>query len=280
MIADPVFSDTLPWVTSTPSSRSNPRLVTEASQAELPLLPPPAPVVPPPGPPNAAEVTMSSEETKRLACLKNLRDLGVDLPESLQQLAMSLEEKAKANTVTTISHSQITRLSRLRTQVSTISNKISAMDQQWSSFLNTVLNRVREHSEQYQACRADLIASLTAKSEELKAVKQSISQASRDLTLPEFEDLPPVDAPEFASMMQELLHFHAPVPPHVELLDDDNDEEVEEVDDAGMEEPEEEEKNANVRLRPTPHTSFRASPSPMRVANQNLKNKTSPKAPV
>lgn len=276
---DPVFRNDLPWIISTPSSRSNPRLVTESSGAALPQVPPPAPVEAPPvlPPKGTATATLTSEETKQLAHLKGLVDLKCELPESMMAVYLALEEKSKAATTSTISHSQLNRLHKLRSQIDALATKVTAMDQQWASFLNTIMVRVRDHSAQYQQSRADLIANLVAKQNELKELKGMITKASASIAQAE-APVPDLAHPESAQQVMLELQQHqqmAQAQP-VHLVDDDRSDsdmgEPHEMEDQ-EEEPNEEDELVADRPKPSPHTTYRGSPSPHRVANLQVKAK-------
>lgn len=290
MSVDPFQDLETPWVTSTPQSRLQPRQVRTVNGAvegteTLPLVPPPPPVVDPPAASVASTPTstLTDEEKKQLASLRELKTTGIVLTENLQTLYNELDRKEKAMVQTTISHSQLNKLSKLRTQSATLSKKIAELDVQWGSFMRTIMNRVREHGQQYQTCRADLLASLTTKQEELQELKLTITKASENLTLQ--TDVPnvansPVDV---LKAMEELKKFQEfPRNKPISLLDDDHEEDLEDME--VEEDEEEEELVAEPPMEPepveiettklSPHTQYRVSPSPGRgVATTHLKPK-------
>lgn len=273
MTSEIQFPDDLPWVASTPQTRNQIRQVKEVGSTELPLVPPPPPLVCPPiAPAGKAAAQLSDVDQKKLENLRGLKAAGMVLPESMEALYQDLEKQSKDSTPVTISHSQINRLNKLRSQISTISTRIMEMDKRWASFMQTILLRVREHGQQYQQCRADLLVSLQTKQEELKGLKESISLASQSLTLQQTEE--PVmlhTEQDFQETMQELNQFQqlaAQAPCHL-IEDDDMSQDLE----VAPTQEESEEELIESALKPSPHTTFRGAPSPNRVANQVLKEK-------
>eukprot|EP00438_Fugacium_kawagutii_P032045 Skav217861 [mRNA] locus=scaffold5889:125136:126458:+ [translate_table: standard] len=282
-----LFADDLPWVTTTPQSRVQARQVkvSEGLAETLPLVPPPPPVIAPPVASVAkTDSPLTEQEQKKLESLQNLKNTGVELPDNLLALLQDLEKRAKGGMQVTLSHSQINKLHKLRTQIATLTKKAQDLDTRWSSFMHTIMTRVRDHGQQYQACRTELLHSLAVRQQEMKELKQTISQASLHLAhQPEELTTPlPEGNQELMSQMEELQRLHA-LGQNAVILDDDN--EAEELDQQ-MEEEEEEELVEEIDpesveaapSKPGPHTTFRGSPSPTRVANSHLKPKKSSKS--
>eukprot|EP00438_Fugacium_kawagutii_P019788 Skav228870 [mRNA] locus=scaffold816:373219:374256:+ [translate_table: standard] len=264
-----MFQQDLPWVTTTPQSRTNPRQVVEAQgSTDLPLVPPQPPVQPPPVAKPATNPTLSSEEAKQHSHLKGLLDLGLELPSPMRNLYQELADKMKASAAVPISHGQIHKMNKLKTQISTYTSKIHAMDQQWSSFMNCIMTKVRDHSQQYQQCRADLITNLAAKQEELKTIKLAISKATQQLSQDGEEDEPIPDPQGLQAQIQELQFHQQLAQGQVQIVEDD-------LSEAEMEDhcSDEDEEDKQPRPKAGPHTTFRGAPSPNRVANLQLKEK-------
>eukprot|EP00438_Fugacium_kawagutii_P029818 Skav204194 [mRNA] locus=scaffold3772:102509:114151:- [translate_table: standard] len=273
---DPLLADDLPWVVSTPHSRIAQRQVrpAEAPGDTLPLVPPPPPVVEPPVASSTVAQptsTLSEEERKQLTSLRNLQETGMSIPDSLMALLQELEKKEKQEVPSTISHSQVNKLHKLRTQAAALSKKIADLDVRWGSFIAALLQRARDHGQQYQQCRADLLTNLMNRQQELRALKQSMVQASQNLALPSEEQSTPMPGPAINEAMEELQRYalmaNAPV---TQLIDDDNDDMGDDI----MDEEEEEEElveelpegeTAPRPIKPSPHSTYRASPSPNRV---------------
>eukprot|EP00438_Fugacium_kawagutii_P011288 Skav202838 [mRNA] locus=scaffold746:109495:111729:+ [translate_table: standard] len=273
MTAD-LFPDDLPWVTTTPQSRVQARQVkvSEGLTENLPLVPPAPPVIAPPVAPVAkTDSPLTEQEQKKMESLQSLKSIGVELPDNLLALLQDLEKRAKGGMQVTLSHSQINKLHKLRAQIATLTKKVQDLDTRWSSFMHTIMTRARDHGQQYQMCRAELLHSLANRQQEMKDLKQTISQASLQLThQPEdtATQVPEMN-PELMSQMEELQRLHA-LGQNAVILDDDN--EADELDQQ-MEEEEEEELLEEVdpesvdatQLKPSPHTTFRVSPSPNRL---------------
>lgn len=263
-------SNHLPWVTSTPQSRNTARKVEVPSAAEPTLLPVPPgpPVKPPPNMKSADGVT--SEELKLFEYLQGIRSLTQQLPEEFQQRYTELEAKIKANDPPTISHSQLNRMSRLRSQLSSAGKRVADLDQEWDHFAKDMMNTVLTHAAMYKQTRQDLLAAYQAKYQELQDAKKAIQEASQGLLqqseMPDLKDELP-DLEGQVGALQAALTTSQDGIQGIHLVDDDMDEM-----EAGAEDPDDGDSVELAANKPRPHTTFRASTSPRKVANQNLKD--------
>lgn len=269
-LADFPFKDDLPWVATTPQSRLANRQISEAGSSGLLPVPPQPTVDPPPVARPQSAVALTATEAKQLSHIKALMEIGTELPPVLVQLQQELEQKQKSTQTTPISHGQLNRLSRLQTQVTSLIAKVTDMDQRWMAFLTGVMTKVRDHNQQYQTSRAELINSLRTKQEELKSLKETITTASTAMAQNQVESQVPEAPIEALGALQELASLQGQAAVSPNLIDDD-------FTDFEMEEGEEETPEAEPVIETTkvgPHTTFRGAPSPMKVANLSLKNKS------
>eukprot|EP00438_Fugacium_kawagutii_P004996 Skav215293 [mRNA] locus=scaffold2522:227637:228764:- [translate_table: standard] len=282
-----MFPESLPWVPTTPQARNVPRRVETADMQgnSNPVqlgLPPQPTLDPPPQPPvRPNKGTLSVDEQKMLESLRGLQQLKVELTPDMIQKLEELESQISQEKPA-LSHAQVNKLHKLKNQLQSSAKRIQALDTEWGQFIQVIMDRVFQHAQCYQQRRTQLLDAHALRQLELRQVKQSITQASLHMAQHEVEeDIP--DAVDFAAQLQELQRLGQVQTPHVQFLDDDNDEEE---DDDVMEElePEELDGQESVELaetpkpgkkaQPTPHTTFRNAPSPTKVANQNLKTKT------
>lgn len=282
---DAVFADQPPWIASTPQSRLQVRQVTEqaaSSATATPVLPvpPPPPVVPPPETSGIrAQEALSADEIKTLDNLRNLRQLNVPFTGHLQALIEDLERREKAGQPVSISHSQLNRLNKLRSQVASTSTKIQTLDGEWATLFQIVQNRVQVHASQYKQCRQELIATLQTKQQELRQLKLDINQASLQLTTVQDEPQCKEETPDIEQQMQSLQSLAQQfAPQHVQLVDDDEDElpapeEMEEEDMENDAEGDQPKRAAKTPIPFGPHTTFRGASSPLKVATTHLKTR-------
>lgn len=221
----------LPWVVSTPQARVQRRV--EEIKQERPLVPPPPPInAPPIAPTVVPKTTLSLEDQQLLTNLKQLQSQ-IALPEELASKLAELEQQQKQH-APVISHGQVNRLAKLRTQLSSIADKIKAADQDWQLFMGGVLDRVHNHVTAYQTHRQGLLDSFHTKQTELTELKQMIQQASLNLTHPEALNHVPTEAPDLSGPIQELQRLSKPLSVPTVNLEEGSEEEAATVDDAEM----------------------------------------------
>lgn len=266
-----IFAEALPWVNTTPQSRL-PRHSQEDTKGgetgtALPLIPP-SPVLAPPPKPAASTTTeapLDAEEEKLLQTLRTLHSMGV--PMSTEQTAMAelLEKRVRATTPATISHSQVNKLNRLKSQLSSLSQRIQVLDQEWLRFITHVLTSAKEHAAMYQACRKDHCANYEEKAQELMALKQTLSQMSQRLSADLAVEAPKTEEFDVEAAMENLAAL-AQAPTMPELIDDDMESEV------GASPTSDTEPKTETGTKPSkPRVAFRGATSPNRVANVHLK---------
>lgn len=203
--------------------------------------------------------------------MQNLQGLQeqIQLPDELAVKLVELETKHKQAPKPSISHAQVNRLAKLRSQSSAIVAKVQVADQEWTQFMQGVLERVQAHANAYQVHRQSLMETLTVKQEELLAVKAEIQQAS--MSLSQGETLPTTVAPPDLGQQIQELQAMAAVSTSPVVLDDD---EETAPSDALMEVQQEDPENKPI-LKVGPHTSYRVSPTRGKeVAKEHLKAPT------
>lgn len=273
---DPMLlTDKLPWITSTPQARVQ-RRVEEAQPARPMLVPPPPPVEAPPLAPIAApKATLNAEDQQLLANLRNL-SAQITLPEELAAKMNALEAQQKQAPAPSLSHSQVNRLSKLRTQLAGLADKVTTVDQEWQQFIQAVMQRVHNHVQAYQTHRQSLVDTIAAKREELKTLKEEIQQASMVIAQPEIpqsvEETP--DLSGTLAEIQRLSQSPSLIPTvNLEQEEEEGDHNQPGADTAMSGQSEEEESTA-VGTKPTRHTTYRQSPNrSAHVAKDILKTK-------
>lgn len=256
-----IFSEALPWVTSTPQSRLPRRIDNAPTQEETAMPLPPNPVLPaPPGSTSSLETVqpLSPEEQKMMGALQALKELQAPLSEDMANMLSVLEHRNKEAQPTTLSHSQLNRLTKLKGQVTSLQKRLITLDAEWGRFIQGILTSTTEHAQMYQACRQEMVTNYQNKLQELQALKQAITEASHSLCAPaQTEALPETvgDIEEAMETLQQLAQGHS----HVEFIDDD------------MESEELQEEKPAVPSAIRAKSNFRASTSPNRVAHVHLK---------
>eukprot|EP00435_Cladocopium_sp_Y103_P018246 s1027_g4.t1 len=249
------------------------KLASAEKESAVPALPAFQPHQPPSA--EAEDLQLTQEDLQKLDHLRGLRNMGVDLPGNLLQDLENLEQKeSKAASVKILSHSHLNRLKKLKGQVSTAARKIVDLDKEWAKFMNSTMDKIKEHAVLYQGCRSDMLESYNEKLQELIQVKQEVGRASQSLMSQPAEDQ--IVVPEAASIeeqmqrMQEVLIQSSQVGGAIDLT---NDMDMEE------DEPEDLEESAPLgqtskKGSPKPQKTFRAATSPSKVAQQHLKPRT------
>ena len=172
-----VFAGKTPWVATTPNTRvsqvTTPQSREEAAPSE-PLKPdmPPEPVLPTPPVPE--------DETKMLEHLRGLKQALHGLPQELDQKLQELEAKQQSQE-TKLSHGQLNKMGKVQRQITTLSEKIVKLDQDWQTFVSQVEERFRKHKGLFLSTRTDLLQARKEKVAELEQIKAEISRASQTL---------------------------------------------------------------------------------------------------
>eukprot|EP00435_Cladocopium_sp_Y103_P014750 s325_g3.t1 len=272
-----IFPERAPWIVTTPSRSTVYRLDAMQASTEKESAVPALPAFQPHQPPSveAEDLQLTQEDLQKLDHLRGLRNMGVDLPGNLLQDLETLEQKEqKAASVKILSHSHLNRLKKLKGQVSTAARKIVDLDQEWAKFMNSTMDKIKEHAVLYQGCRSDMLETYNEKLQELIQVKQEVGRASQSLMSQPAEDQ--IVVPEASSIeeqmqkMQEVLIQSSQVGGAIDLT---NDMDMEE------DEPDDLEESAPLgqsskKGSPKPQKSFRAATSPSKVAQQHLKPRT------
>lgn len=264
-----VFPEKVPWVVSTPMTRVSSKVgeASSASNRELDL--PPQPVLPPP-PTGQEHVSLTEDESKKLQSLRSLDSMGMELTEEMTRLLEQLTAKEQmAASAKALTHGHLNRLHKLRNQVSASAKKVVDLDKEWTAFIANTLNKVKEHAQMYQSCRADLLEVHNQKIAELLVVKKEMSEASMSLlgqTQPvaEIPDMP--DPAESIQALQEAMNEGGAVGP-IDLTAEMEEDEMEGFEQAGITS-----KATSKALKP-----FKGATSPTKVTNLHLKTKTESK---
>ena len=262
-----IFPDKVPWIPSTPSTRTAKKndqaeeTVAKNEQMQQ-------------GPQLASnqlsEATLSPAEEKKLEHMRGLQEMGVDLPEQMQQQLETLVAKQQATLANrSLTHSHLNRLNRLKAQVTAAAKKLTELDAEWKSFMGVTLQKVKQHSEMYQQCRGDLLENYNAKVEELRRHKQEINAASQSLLGQQWSEPETIQQPPIAEQLdqlREIVDVEA-LEDHVDLTADMEDEETEDAIPSQM----------SGKTNNRPLKGFRAAQSPTKVATQHLKQKVKEK---
>ena len=249
------FSESLPWVASTPHSRI--ARLTEAPE-DLPL--PPQPSLP--APPAVENPSLTDEELTLVKNLQEIQKLGVELSETQCSKLMELEQKQKATAPPKqLSHGHIHKHNRLKGQVATALAKIEKLDAEWKKLLDGVVVKIQHHGSMYKECRKSLVAVYKEKVKELQSVQQEMHAASESLVGSAADAMTGVEDLEDADLAQQ---FH-----RMQSFVQDVDLEVQAISD------EEEEMLPATKEDPKggARKTFRGATSPSKVANLHLKPK-------
>lgn len=269
-----VFPNKAPWITSTPSRATSIR--TDAMQGQLDqeaTLKQSFSPIPPPTATTSDQMT--PEELKKLEYLQGLHTMGIELTQQMMTQLESLQAKdQKMAAAKVLSHGHLNRYNKLKSQAESSAKRIVDLDSEWIKFMAKTMDKIRMHASMYQTCRADLLEAHNQKLAELHTVKQEVSVASQSLVGQVVDEY---NIPEASSVeaqmqeMQELMQAEGKVvdlPDQIDLTNDFSMEEQEETED----QVETVQKKGSPKLRP-----FRSATSPLKVANQFLKQKQDPK---
>lgn len=268
-----LFPQKVPWIPTTPQARLTSRQIEQAGEGDKELLEtPPAPVLPPPPEKPEANQALTAEETQALKYLKGLGELGVALPEVLQQQMAQLQARER-EPQQMLSHTHLNRLKKSQAQLQAVARKIAQVDADWKEFTQTVAARIQDHASWYRAHREDLVRQFNIKSDELTNIKAEVSVASQCLVGQINEPEAPAEACDPAADAQLLQGQLAQTGIPVIALDAADDEMQEEPEEANSPtSPGADKKNAKenrkVRL-----AAFGGIRSPTKVANAALKVK-------
>ena len=257
-----VFAGKTPWVATTPNSRVNqvttPHQREEAAPTDL-VKPdmPPEPVLPSPPP--------QEDESKMLEHLRGLKQALHGLPQELDLKLQELEAKQQSQE-TKLSHGQLNKMGKVQRQISTLSEKIVKLDQDWQTFVKQVEERFQKHKGLFLSTRMDLLQARKEKVAELEQIKAEISRASQ--TLLNSTMISPCEVIEVDDMtlMESLQQAAAPL------------EELDDYPDPGDEDTEMEAAAVDGKAVVQPFSRRATAGSPTKVAKDHLKVKDVPKA--
>eukprot|EP00435_Cladocopium_sp_Y103_P059211 s338_g21.t1 len=260
-----IFPREAPWIPTTPAARSA-RKVETADGPGVKELQNAQPVVPPTS--AQGEITLTAEEEKMLEHLVGVQKMGMELTDSMTRQLESLKSRQAVASVKPLTHGHLNRLNKVKSQVNAAGKKIVDLDKEWASFMETTMNKVREHAALYQGRRSDLLETYNTKLADLNALKQEMSEASRTMLgqpLMEIEIPEQPDLAEQMQAMQEVIDVESQVGA-VDLTEDMEEDEMEN-----------DQPSALRKMATKAEKSFRASSSPLKVANQTLKIKAKEK---
>jgi hypothetical protein len=239
---------------------------------------PPQPVLPPPPPlpKEVEEESLSAEEQKLLEYLRGLSGMGMDLLQQMSQQLKELEQKEqRVLSAKALSHGHLNRLSRLKNQVSGAAKRIKDLDAEWNAFMERTMARVKEHAALFQGCRSDLLEVYNQKLQELHALKEEVSVASRSLVNQPALDFSVEEMPALPSQMAEIqmcLQDGGAVSHAGEIIEPVDLTEPMEEEELMEEQPDR--KEGEIRTESTALKPFRSVASPTGVAKSHLKSKT------
>ena len=112
--------------------------------------------------------------------LKALQDANLDLTESMQRkLEVLLAKQQNGTMIKPLNHGHLNRLRKIKTQVNNAGKRIAELDQEWSSFVDKTMSKVKEHASMYQSCRADMLENLQQEASRVR-ISQKRAQHSLD----------------------------------------------------------------------------------------------------
>ena len=231
----------------------------------------------PPTIPEKTVEALTEEEEQLMTHLKGLRDMKVQLPEEMADQLATLELKAQAQRKNQIlTHGDLNHHKKAKAKVDAAAKKLKYLDVEWAQFVKGISSEFQEHAMLYQTARQEHMEVYNQRLQELNALKESLDQASKSLLAKEKElnEVQEINVEQQLTEFQETLRSAASTAQVYDLTgDEDFAEELEdmEVQDLGKEE-ESEVKDA-VSAKPPRKVNFQGSPSPSRVAQQNLKPK-------
>ncbi len=120
------------------------------------------------------------DNSKLLEHLRGLQHAMGSLPPELAQKLQLLEEKG-GGPETKLSHGHLNKMGKIQRQITSVTEKITKLDQDWQVFVSQVEERFRKHRGLFQQTRAELIATRKSKMAELAMIKEEISKASQTL---------------------------------------------------------------------------------------------------
>eukprot|EP00435_Cladocopium_sp_Y103_P017013 s1038_g4.t1 len=213
------------------------------------------------------ETPLTAEQEKTLEHLQGLQSVGVQLTEAMVQQLQELSARQSAQVASkSLTHGHLNRLNKIKNQIQTAGKKITDLDGEWAIFIDKTMSKVREHARLYQEYRADLLEAYNPKMQDFQLLKEEVSEASKSMlgqtwmapTIPE----PPNTALQMEAV-QEVIDVEGQVG-QIDLTEDMEEDEMEEqkMPDGNI-----------VKQSPNRPKSFRASTSPLKVANQTLKIK-------
>ena len=165
-----------------------------------------------------------------------------------------------------LTHGHLNRLNKLKAQVATAGKKVVTLDQEWAKFTEQTMDKVKQHAQLYQSCRAEMLEIYNGKLEELANLKREVTAASMSMLdgawkPPEIMHTPKLE--EAVSRMQEVIEVEGSVGA-VDLTEEMEEDDQEELIMSG---------STSKGLSKTLNRPFRGAASPTKVANQHLKQK-------
>lgn len=267
-----MFTNKVPWVTSTPASRQNTKKMDfpvnmPSNEGMVSLQPPLLPSLASTG--ESSVEPLTEQETKLLAHLRGLRGMNVALTGELSKQMDMLESREKeVASNKALSHGHLNRHNKVKAQVAAQVKKISSLDTEWGNFVQTTMQKITMHAEMYQKCRSDLLEVYNQRLEELRRLRAELQLASHSLleeNQGEPERLEPTGISEQMEAMQAALAQAGNVAPVVTIMDD------EEIEDLDMGEQTEMRMASDSKAMGKAH--FKGAASPQKVANLHLKAK-------
>ena len=125
-----------------------------------------------------------------------------------------------------LTHGHLNRLNKVKSQLTNAAKRIEELDQEWSSFVQKTMEKVKQHAAMYQSCRADLLEAYNTKLEELSMLKKEMTEASLSMLAPAVTVAPmekSVDVEKQIHSLEEVIDIESVVGA-VDLTDDMDDE--------------------------------------------------------
>ena len=260
-----MFPEKVPWVATTPTTRISSKGMDQGGTAGKGV-DPSAQLARPSQTSTEETVTLTEEEAKILQSLRSLQESNMQLtPEMSRQMESLVEKECFTASSKALTHGHLNKLHRLQNQVSATAKKVVDLDKEWTAFTSAISEKIKEHAQLYQQCRADLLEAHNQKRAELSAIKEEMSAASRSLLGQSQISHEVPEAPDIEDAMeafQDAIAEAGMVNP-IDLTEGDDDDDV-------MEVQETVDPKGKVAK---PVKPFRGAASPSKVAQVHLKIK-------
>ena len=197
-----------PWIMSTPQARLRGVSMPSGSASVLPIPPPPDLPRPPAKQEKPEEPSLTAEETKIMASIKELKSLGLEISPEMEEKLNSLEAKAKEISVQkSLSHAHLNKLDRAESKVGAAAQKLRHLDQEWKSFMQRMSDKITYHAQMYELSRGELMETYNTRLQELRQLKAEMNEASKQRLGTDEPSLASTDMQDIQGSFQALTHM-------------------------------------------------------------------------